>query len=601
MLILTINCGSSSIKTDVIDTVHHTAVLSLDAERILVAPQIRLGGTDLIYEGELSLDNIIRFCLNHLKDALKGKAIQGIGHRIAHGGDRYSQPVLIDENVEQAILLLSDLAPLHHPAHLSGIKMAKEVFGSLPNIAVFDTAFHQTLPRRAQYYSIDKKMADKYAIRRYGFHGTSHKYVAERAGSYLKEDIRNLRILSCHLGNGSSICAIEYGRSIETSMGMTPMEGLVMGTRSGDIDPGVITFLQQKEGWTPKQTEDFLNNHSGLSGLSGIGNDLRDILEQAENGNEDCRLAIHVFTHRLTKYIGAYAAVMGGLDVLIFTAGIGENSAEIRNRTCQGLDFLGIKLDEYKNKSARLTDEQDVIAISEENSRVTILAIRTDEQYAIALEAQKILEEKNKVNTLPKIPIAISARHVHLTRETLDKLYGKDYELTVYKPLSQPGQFAANEMVTLVGPKNRIENVRILGPLRARDQVEISKTDEFFLGIDAPVRDSGNVAGSPGITLIGKAGTVAIKEGVIVALRHIHMHPEDAQTFGVNDRDMVSVDVDDEDRPLTFKNVLIRVSDKFKLEMHIDTDEGNAAEIQSGEEGVLIDCGRNASLHQKNV
>lgn len=601
MHILTINCGSSSIKADVIDTVHHTAVLSLDAERILVAPQIKLNGADLTYEGDLTLDNIIRFCLNHLKDALKEKAILGIGHRIAHGGDRYSQPVLIDENVEQAILLLSDLAPLHHPAHLSGIKMAKEVFGTLPNIAVFDTAFHQTLPRRAQYYSIDKKMADKYAIRRYGFHGTSHKYVAERAGSYLKEDIRNLRILSCHLGNGSSICAIEYGRSIETSMGMTPMEGLVMGTRCGDIDPGIATFLQEKEGWTPKQTEDFLNNHSGLSGLSGIGNDLRDILQQAENGNEDCRLAIHVFTHRLTKYIGAYAAVMGGVDVLIFTAGIGENSAEIRNRTCQGLDFLGIKLDEDKNKSARLTDEQDVITISEENSRVTILAIRTDEQYAIALEAQKILKEKNKVNTLPKIPIAISARHVHLTRETLDKLYGKDYELTVYKPLSQPGQFAANEMVTLMGPKNRIENVRILGPLRAKDQVEISKTDEFFLGIDAPVRDSGNVAGSPGITLIGKAGTAAIKEGVIVALRHIHMHPEDAQRFGVNDRDMVSVDVEDEDRPLTFKNVLIRVSDKFKLEMHIDTDEGNAAEIQSGEEGVLIACGRNAILQQKNV
>ncbi|MBK9329653.1 MAG: acetate/propionate family kinase [Sphingobacteriales bacterium] len=601
MHILTINCGSSSIKADVIDTVHHTAVLSLDAERIPVAPQIKLNGAVLTYEGDLTLDNIIRFCLNHLKAAVTGKDIQGIGHRIAHGGDRYSQPVLIDENVEQAILLLSDLAPLHHPAHLSGIKMAKVVFGNLPNIAVFDTAFHQTLPKRAQYYSIDKKMADKYAIRRYGFHGTSHKYVAERAGSYLKEDIRNLRILSCHLGNGSSICAIEYGRSIETSMGMTPMEGLVMGTRCGDIDPGIATFLQEKEGWTPKQTEDFLNNHSGLSGLSGIGNDLRDILQQAENGNEDCRLAIHVFTHRLTKYIGAYAAVMGGVDVLIFTAGIGENSAEIRNRTCQGLDFLGIKLDGDKNKSARLTDEQDVIAISEENSRVTILAIRTDEQYAIALEAQKILEEKNKVNTLPKIPIAISARHVHLTRETLDKLYGKDYELTVYKSLSQPGQFAANEMVTLVGPKNRIENVRILGPLRTKDQVEISKTDEFFLGIDAPVRDSGNVAGSPGITLIGEAGTAAIKEGVIVALRHIHMHPEDAQRFGVNDRDMVSVDVEDEDRPLTFKNVLIRVSDKFKLEMHIDTDEGNAAEIQSGEEGVLMACGKNVSLQLKNV
>lgn len=601
MYILTINCGSSSVKADVIDTLHHTAILSLTAERILVAPQIKLNDTKLSYEGALSLDSIVKFCLLGVKSALEETTIQGIGHRIAHGGDRYSQPVLIDENVENAIRQLSDLAPLHHPAHLSGIKMAKEVFGDLPHIAVFDTAFHQTLPKRAQYYAIDKKMADKYAIRRYGFHGTSHKYVAERACSFLKEDIQRLRIISCHLGNGSSVCAIEYGRSIETSMGMTPMEGLVMGTRCGDIDPGIITFLQEKEGWSTKQTENFLNNQSGLSGLSGIGNDLRDILQQAENGHEDCRLAIHVFTHRLTKYIGAYAAVMGGVDVLIFTAGIGENSAEIRNRTCQGLDFLGIKLDEDKNKSAKLTDEQDVINLSEEHSRVSILAVKTDEQYAIALEVQKILEEKNKVNTLPKIPIAISARHVHLTRDTLDRLYGKNYELTVYKPLSQPGQFAANEMVTLVGPRNRIENVRILGPLRPKDQVEISKTDEFFLGIDAPVRDSGNVAGTPGITLMGKAGTATIQEGVIVALRHIHMHPDDARMFGVNDRDMVSVDVDDEDRPLTFKNVLIRVSDNFKLEMHIDTDEGNAAEIQTGEEGVLMACNKQVSLQFKNV
>ena len=601
MYILAINCGSSSVKADVIDTLHHSAVLSLTAERIPDTPQILLNDTKLIYQGELTLDSIIKFCLIQLKSALKEINLEGIGHRIVHGGDKYSQPVLIDVSVEDAIRELSDLAPLHHPSHLSGIRMSKEVFGTLPNIAVFDTAFHQTLPKRAQYYSIDKKTADRYSVRRYGFHGTSHKYVAERASNYLDEDIRNLRVISCHLGNGSSVCAIEYGRSIETSMGMTPMEGLVMGTRCGDIDPGVITFLQEKEGWTPKQTEGFLNNQSGLSGLSGIGNDLRDILSQAENGNEDCRLAIHVFTHRLTKYIGAYAAVMGGVDVLIFTAGIGENSLEIRNRTCQGLDFLGIKLDEDKNKSAVLTDEQDVINISEEHSRVRILVIKTDEQYAIALEAQKILEEKNKVNMLPKIPIAISARHVHLTRETLDKLFGKDYELTVYKLLSQPGQFAANEMVTLVGPRNRIENVRILGPLRPKDQVEISKTDEFFLGIDAPVRDSGNVAGSPGITLIGNAGTTAIKEGVIVALRHIHMHPDDAKRFGVNDRDMVSVDVDDDDRPLTFKNVLIRVSDKFKLEMHIDTDEGNAAEIQTGEQGVLMACNKNVSLQFKNV
>ncbi|HNY56216.1 MAG TPA: acetate/propionate family kinase, partial [Chitinophagales bacterium] len=481
------------------------------------------------------------------------------------------------------------------------IKAAQQVFPNLPNIAVFDTAFHQTLPTRAKHYAIDKEIAKKYNIKRYGFHGTSHQYVAQKAADFLKQDIKNLRILSCHLGNGASICAIEFGRSIEVSLGMTTMEGLVMGTRSGDVDPGIVTFLQQKENWTYEQVETFLNKKSGLAGMSGFGNDMRDILQQAENGNEDARLAIQVFTHRLTKYIGAYAAVMSGVDVLLFTAGIGENSPEIRNRVCQGLEFLGIMLDDDKNKSVKLSDEKEVANISDENSRVKILAIRTDEQLAIALEAQKIIEEKNKVNCIPKIPIAISARHVHLTRETVDVLFGKDYELTEYKPLSQPGQYAANETVTIVGKKNKIENVRILGPLRPKDQVEISKTDEFFLGVDAPIRESGHLDGTPGIMLIGPKGTLTLKEGVIIALRHIHMHPSDAELFGVKDHDIVSVEVDDEDRPLTFKNVVIRVSNKFKLEMHIDTDEGNAAEIKSGEEGVLMSCKQSVSLQAKNV
>ena len=503
--------------------------------------------------------------------------------------------------MEKAIEELCAIAPLHNPANLMGIKNAKVVYPELPNVAIFDTAFHQTLPNRAKQYAIDKELIKKYNIKRFGFHGTSHKYIAERVGTYLKQDIKHLRIVSCHLGNGASACAVEFGRSIETSMGMTPMEGLVMGTRSGDIDAGIISFLQNKEAWNAQQVEDFLNKKSGLAGLSGLSNDMRDILQKASEGNEDARTAIQVFTHRLTKYIGAYAALMGGIDVLVFTGGIGENSHEIRNRVCQRLDFLGITLDDDKNKSTKLTNENDVSNISDEIARVKILAIKTDEQLAIALEAQKIIQEKNKVNCIPKIPIAISARHVHLTRETVDILFGKDYELTPFKPLSQPGQFAANETVTLVGPRNKIEKVRILGPLRSKDQVEISKTDEFFLGIDAPVRESGNVAGSPGIILDGKAGTTTIKEGVIVAWRHIHMHPNDAAVFGVQDQDVVSVDVEDKERPLTFKNVIIRVSDKFKLEMHIDTDEGNAAEIKTGEEGTLMSTEKAVSLNMKNV
>lgn len=601
MYILTINCGSSSIKADVIDTQTSISIAELSVERIITAPVVKLNNTQLNYLGTLDYDAILTFGLLKLKNEIKDQPLAGIGHRVAHGGDAYSQPVLIDEMVEKAIESLIDLAPLHNPANLSGIRIAKSIFPELPNIAVFDTAFHQTLPNRAQQYAIDKNLIKKYGIKRYGFHGTSHKYVAEKASTFLKTDSRNLKIISCHLGNGSSACAIEFGRSIETSMGLTPMEGLMMGTRSGDIDPGIITFLQEKENWNYQQIEEELNTKSGLSGLSGLGNDMRDILLQAGQGNDDARIAIQVYTHRLTKYIGAYAAVMNGVDVLIFTAGIGENSPEIRNRVCQGLDFLGIKTDEFKNTSAKVSDEFPVINISDENARVKILVVKTDEQLAIALEAQKIVEEKNKVNCVPNIPIAISARHMHLTRETVDVLFGKDYELTEYKPLSQPGQYAANETVTVIGPKNKIENVRILGPLRSKDQVEISKTDEFFLGVDAPVRESGNVAGSPGILLKGPKGEVHLKEGVMVAWRHIHMHPDDAVLFGVKDKDIVSVDINDEERPLTFKNVLIRVSDKFKLEMHIDTDEGNAAEIKSGENGILMTTTKKVSLVEKKV
>jgi acetate kinase len=602
MNILVINCGSSSIKADVIDITTNKSIIELSAERLNSVPVIQLNNNDLFYKGKPVIEDVLLFCLQAIKDSAKDLKISGIGHRIVHGGDEFSQPVLIDDRIEQVIFDLIVLAPLHNPANLSGIKTAKKIFTDIPNVAVFDTAFHQTLPSRAKHYAIDKNIAAKHKIKRFGFHGTSHKFVAEKTAQFLKQDIKNLKIISCHLGNGASVCAIEYGRSVEISTGMTPMEGLVMGTRSGDIDPGIITFLQVKENWNANEVEDFLNNKSGLSGLSGLGNDMRDIIQKAEEGNENARIAIQVFTHRITKYIGAYAAVMNGVDVLLFTAGIGENSAAIRNRVCSGMDFLGIKIDEHKNESAKLSDENDVINISDENAKVKIIAIKTNEQLSIALETQKILEEKNKVNSIPKIPVAISARHVHLTQATVDVLFGKGYELTVYKSLSQPGQFAANETLTLVGKKNNIENVRILGPLRSKDQVEISKTDEFFLGIDAPVRESGKTEGSPGITLIGKNDAkVTIPEGVIVAWRHIHMHPDDAVKFGVKDKDIVSVDIDDEERPLTFKNVLIRVSDKYKLEMHIDTDEGNAAEIKTGENGTLMTTLKQANLVVKNV
>jgi len=600
MLLLVINCGSSSVKADIIQDKTGERLFKLRIERLPETPVIQLNGEIVPYDGT-GFESTLFFALDHLKRQSSGLKLAGVGHRVVHGGEKYSQPVIIDEAVEKAIEQLSALAPLHNPLNLSGIRIAREIFNNMVHVAIFDTAFHRTLSVRAQTYAIDQIVAAKYGIRRYGFHGTSHEYVAGEAAKLLETDVRNLRLITCHLGNGCSIAAVEYGKSVDTSMGMTPLEGLVMGTRSGDIDPGVMIHLMQQETWTAEQLYGFLNNESGLKGLSGLGNDMRDIIDKAAEGDARCQLAMNVFAHRVRKYIGAYAAVMGGVDAIVFTGGIGENSAVMRHRICQRFDFLGAILDEDINRDMQLTYDQPIADFSTPSSRVKLLATLTDEQLAIARQSLKLLMELDKVNPVPNIPIAISARHIHLKRETLDKLFGEGYELTPMKPLSQPGQYAAEETLTVTGPKNQFENVRILGPLRAKDQVEISRTDEFFLGIDAPVRESGHTENTPGITLTGPNGKVILKEGVICAWRHIHMHPDDAHLFGVKDQDIVEVDVNSTDRSLTFGNVIIRVSDKYKLEMHLDTDEGNAAEIRSGQEGALVLCENTASLRKKDI
>ena len=572
MHILVLNAGSSSLKSAVIEAATGERLLELNADRLLD----RGGHRATLHPFMLELQEKIR-----------GIELAGIGHRVVHGGPDFDGATRITDAVEQKIEALSELAPLHNPVNLAGIRLARELWPDLPHFAIFDTAFHHSLPKRAQTYALPKELIKEHGIRRYGFHGMSHKFVAGRAATFLKDDYRNLRLITCHLGNGCSVAAIEFGRSIETSMGMTPLEGLVMGTRSGDIDPGIPAYLHRRTGMDTTEIDNLLNRESGLKGLSGAGNDMRGILERSAEGDPDCQLALQVYTHRLRKYIGAYAAIMGGVDAIVFTGGIGENSSVIRHRAAQRMDFLGAIIDEDRNHTAELTTTEDVIDFSRSHSRVKLLAIRTDEQLAIARDCAKLLRKEDQVNSLPAIPIAISARHCHLTRATLDKLYGKGHELTVRKMLSQPGQFAAEETVTVVGPRNRIERVRILGPLRSADQVEISRTDEFFLGIDAPVRESGKVDNTPGCQLLGPAGSADIEDGVICAWRHIHMTPEDAAIFGVQDRDVVEVAVSTNDRGLTFGNVLIRVSPDYKLEMHIDTDEGNAAEIRSGDEGVL--------------
>ncbi|MEO0731775.1 MAG: acetate/propionate family kinase [Bacteroidota bacterium] len=601
MNILVLNAGSSSVKAAVIDPQSGTRHLEMNAERLLDRPHLHFSdGTEL----ELSQsgpERAIAVCLEALKDKLRDVEIAGVGHRVVHGGEAFDRATRIDETVETTIEELSKLAPLHNPVNLRGIRAARQLFPNVDHFAVFDTAFHQSLPRRAKTYALPKDLATEHGIRRYGFHGTSHKYVAAKAARYLGTEARNLRLITCHLGNGCSVAAVEFGRSVETSMGMTPLEGLVMGTRSGDIDPGIPAYLHAQTGLGPAEIDQILNRKSGLAGLSGVGNDMRTILQKSTEGDADCQLAIQVFTHRLRKYLGAYAAIMGGVDAIVFTGGIGENSAVIRHRAAQRLDFLGAVINEDANTGIRLTDTAPVADFSMRHSRVRLLAVRTDEQLAIARECRKLLDKADAVNSLPTIPVAISARHIHLQRETVDALFGEGHELTVRKWLSQPGQFAAEETVAVVGPRNTLGRVRVLGPVRSKDQLEISRTDEFFLGIDAPVRESGKVENTPGCKLIGPAGEVTIEDGVICAWRHIHMTPADADTFGVQDRDIVEVAVGSAERPVIFGNVLIRVSPKYKLEMHIDTDEGNAAEITSGDEGVLSETGRMGTLRKRRV
>ncbi len=564
MNILVINCGSSSVKYQVIDPAAAKPLAAAIIERV--------------EDHDAALDEVLA--------AVDRFSIDAVGHRVVHGGTRFHDACLIDDEVVDAIEACVPLAPLHNPANLAGLRAARRALPGVPHVAVFDTALHARLPRRARTYALAQELADELGMRRYGFHGTSHAYVAARAAEYLGRPLNELRLVSLHLGNGASACALEHGHSVETSMGMTPLEGLVMGTRCGDLDPGAVLALVRAHG--VDETDRLLNRESGLAGLSGRGNDLRDIEAAAAEGDDPARLAIAVFAHRARKYIGAYAAVMGGLDAVILTGGIGQNSVTMRRRILQRLSFLGIDVDEDKNADARVDSASPVVDVSTDPSRVRSLVIRTDEERHIARQTASIAAGGAEVRRAGPIPIAISARHLHLDRAAMDVLFGSGSELSEYKPLSQPGQFAAEQRVTLVGPRGRIEDVRVLGPLRRATQIEISRTDEFTLGVDAPIRRSGQLSGSAPITLIGPAGTLNLEEGLICARRHIHMTTADAEAYGVADGDEVEIRIDGGPRDLTFGDVLIRVKDSYALEMHIDTDEGNAAELSRGASGGIV-------------
>ncbi len=567
MNVLTINTGSSSIKYELLDAATGSQITTGLIEGLMTSAAFQEG-----------VESLIAVAQEHKIDA--------VGHRVVHGGNKYSDAVRINNQVIDDIEHWSALAPLHNPRNLAGIRALMSAMSDIPHVAVFDTAFHATLPRRASTYAIDQKMAVKHKIRRYGFHGTSHQYVAQEAAKFMGRPLEELRLVSLHLGNGASACAIEYGRSVDTSMGMTPLEGLVMGTRSGDIDAGVLLALLRDEFDDMNELDAFLNNHSGLRGLSGLSNDLREIEAAAAGGEDSARLPITLVSHRARKYIGAYTAAMGGLDAVILTGGIGENSATLRHRILQRLDFLGITLDEDLNDSANVSHENRVENLCQSHCRTPALVVKTHEEGMIARQTEALL----RLGTPAQfgIPIAVSGRHIHLDRKTFSRLFGATAEPTHYKDLSQPGQYACQEKVNLVGPRGRIDGVRLLGPLRSKNQVEVSRTDEFLLGVDAPVRDSGRVTGSAPIRLEGPVGAANLSEGLICARRHIHMHTDDAERFGVNNRDEVEVAITGGPRDLIFGDVLVRVSPGYRLEMHIDTDEANAAELASNTNGTIV-------------
>ncbi len=571
MAVLVINCGSSSLKFAVFDD-DETLLKSGKHERLVEDADAGVSHAEAVSE-------VLKQCREF--------DISCVGHRVVHGGASYNQPQLIDDTVLDAIEKCIPAAPMHNPYSLAAIKAAQEVMPGIPQVAVFDTSFHARMPRRASTYAIDFDVAQKHGIKRFGFHGISHEYAANVAADYLQRPLNELRLITMHLGNGASACAVEFGVSTETSMGNTPLEGLVMGTRSGDVDAGVLLNLLRTGEYDADSLNTLLNKRSGLAGLSGISNDLREIETAAADGHDRARLAINVFAHRARKYIGAFAAAMGGVDAIAFTGGIGENSASMRRRILQRLEFLGVMINEDANDDASIQNDNDHAVISTANSRVDVVVVKTNEELMIARESTRIALSDTTETELPPIPIAVSARHCHLTAETFANLFGKDATPTPVKDLYQPGQYACAEKVTLVGPRNRIEGVRLLGPLRSVDQVEIARTDEFKLGVDAPIRNSGQVKGSAPITLEGPEGTVKLTEGLICARRHIHMHSDDAALYGVTDKEEVSVALMGGERDLIFGDVLVRVKDSYKLEMHIDTDEGNAAELNSDSVGVI--------------
>lgn len=398
MKILVINCGSSSLKYQLINMEDESVQAKGLVERIGMDGSIltqKVNGEKYIVEQPMKdHKDAIKIVLDALIDSKHGvikdmSEISAVGHRVVHAGEKYSSSVLISDEVMKVLEDCIKLAPLHNPPNIIGIEACKSLMPTTPMVAVFDTAFHQTIPDYAYIYPLPYDLYTKYGVRKYGFHGTSHRYVSEMAAEMLGIDLKDLKIITCHLGNGASLCAIKNGKSIETSMGFTPLEGIAMGTRSGSVDPAIITFMMKELNLSIDDVNDILNKKSGVYGISGVSSDFRDIEKAAEEGNHRAQLALDVFHYKVKKFIGSYAAVMGGVDCVVFTAGLGENSFGSRGKICEGLEFLGIKLDPNRNKKTR----GEAQVISTPDSKVKVLAIPTNEELMIARDTKEIIAQ----------------------------------------------------------------------------------------------------------------------------------------------------------------------------------------------------------------
>lgn len=398
MKILVLNCGSSSIKYKLYNMDDHSVMAAGGAERIgldgaFVKVTMPDGEKKKIMHDMPDHKEGVNFVFSLLTDpeigAIKSlDEIDAVGHRIVQGGDLFEKSVIVDESVERGIESLCDLAPVHNAGHLKGIRAVDKLMPDVPQVCVFDNAFHSTMPDYAYLYAVPYELYEKYHVRRYGFHGTSHRYVSQRVCEFLGRDISTQRIITCHIGNGASVTAVKFGRCVDTSMGLTPLAGVMMGSRSGDIDASAVTYIMEKIGLQPQEMAEYLNKQSGVLGISGVSSDMREVEAAAADGNSRARLALDMYCYRIKKYIGAYAAAMGGVDIIVWTAGVGENQTDVREDSCKGLEFLGIKIDHEANN----TQGKEAV-ISAPDSKVTVCVIPTDEELMIAKDTMALLQK----------------------------------------------------------------------------------------------------------------------------------------------------------------------------------------------------------------